>query len=788
MIHFGKMQQWISSCIRFLFLVYIIVIRVQGKHNLEDHTTSLFNYGNETLYEIETEKSGIEFPPIVMKELANLNAPQAARRVIEIVTESIQDRITRMFQLKAKSGECRAKIGKHFSYWMNAIGREDAGLPFVGSKFLNTCPEPRLDFNNLPKGTSFESIMYKTYQPSKDEAEYIKDKRDLKILYGILMHGDDARGTIRLIEALYEEGHSFVIHVDGKPENEKAYDSLLKYSQDKSHVYIVPRQHRVRVNWGGYSMVNATMQMLKYSFALLDDAFMNHGPLDFHKFVHLSASSYPLKSNTEIRERIASFPLDANMMLVIMKPLDPHPSAFHYYVECDDAVHRIYRMPPLTASTHGVDLYTSSQWFIISRDFASYLARAEPGTFVHEYIQYAKHVVVADETFFGTVLRNTEYCIKHHNDNFLHLQFDRWESDMQYGERDERKCLSPDLNRCGRSPTTLTVDDYFALELSNQLFARKFSSTDTAVLDLIDEYRAADERKFRDIAAGNFTPPPLNIHTTFENQGTLIVIRESVNSSTPLCVGLGMSGHHVKLVPCFHNVIVPTLAKGWETGAVIEEEVLPNNRWEVGPCSSDGFLKRRRDTAQMESRKGRHSSPHCMIKLRGGSRNGRCLDIQGERIEPGGQIQVYPCIHKWHQMYGFGDGTVAPVGSLHGSIPKNILNTILQRRRGKDQAPHLCLGVSGRGGKRYIPWEEDENRVDLNHIDFVPWNDTELERLLEQGQVPPIELWQDKLLVTVPCSGSSAAVLEFLFVPFVLEEEEDVHDEPKASVNIQDEL
>ncbi len=48
-----------------------------------------------------------------------------------------------------------------------------------------------------------------------------------------------------------------------------------------------------------------------------------------------------------------------------------------------------------------------------------------------------------------------------------------------------------------------------------------------------------------------------------------------------------------RLVPCFHESVVPILSKGWETGAVIEEEVPPNSRWEVGPCSSDGSLKRR---------------------------------------------------------------------------------------------------------------------------------------------------------------------------------------------------
>jgi hypothetical protein len=516
----------------------------------------------ETHFDVESRKSGIDFAPSMLKDLANLDADVAASRVMDKMTDTIHERMTKLFH-KATSADCRAKIARHFSYWINAIGREDAGFPFVGSKFHNRCPETAIDFNNLPPGTTFESIMHRKYQPPKHEAEYIEDKNDIKILYGILTHGDDARGTIRLIEALYggDDRHNtsttFVVHVDGKPVNDKIYDSLMLYSQNKTHVHIVPREHSVRVNWGGYSMVNATMQILKYSFGLLPDQKHRHAgaihkqlPLDFHKFVHLSASSYPLKSNTEIRERISSYPLDANMVLVIMKPLEPHLSAFNYYVECDDALHRIYRLPPLSASTHGVNLYTSSQWFIISRDFAWYLAKAEPGTFVYDYIQYAEHTVVADETFFGTVLRNSEFCTKHHNDNFLHLQFDRWESDIQNGHRDERKCLSPDPNLCGRSPTTLTVDDFFALELSNQLFARKFSDTDTEILDLIDEYRANDELKYRDIAAGNFTPPAITVDTRFEGQGTLIVAKDSVNSSTPLCLGLGLSGHHVRMICC----------------------------------------------------------------------------------------------------------------------------------------------------------------------------------------------------------------------------------------------
>ena len=147
---------------------------------------------------------------------------------------------------------------------------------------------------------------------------------------------------------------------------------------------------------------------------------------------------------------------------------------WNYFVECDDALHRIYQLPVPTHATHGFDLFETSQWWIISRDFAEYLAAARPGTFVHQFLPYAQHVVVSDEHFFGTILRNTEFCLTHVNRNYLHMEFDTWESDVPPSQRDARKCIMKDPHHCGRSPRTLTMaDDGPLLELSDNLFARK---------------------------------------------------------------------------------------------------------------------------------------------------------------------------------------------------------------------------------------------------------------------------------------------------------------------------
>jgi Core-2/I-Branching enzyme len=406
---------------------------------------------------------------------------EAAQQVLHrIVGAGLQDRLTKIFE-KAKTRECRAKIAEHFSYFINAIGEEE-GMPFADAWFNNTCPEPVYMWEDLPEGMHVGHVQNRTYQPPRDEAEYIDDPAHLKLCYAILTH-DSPESTIRLIEALYEEGHVFVIHVDGKESSEATYQRLVEYASTRDYVHILAHPHRVRVNWGGFSMVNATMQILRYIFAVDDDADPQNNEtrqrrpaLDFHKLVHVASTSYPLASNSEIRHQLAAYPLDANFLNVIMKPTRPGQHGWFYFVECDDALHRIYRLPSPQNETAGMELFTASQWFIISREFAQYMAEAKPGTFVHQFLEYAEHVVVADETFFGTVLRHTEFCLKHQNRNYLHLQFDRWESDLPSELRDERKCMMKDPNHCGRSPTTMTVDYVDILELSDDLFARKVST------------------------------------------------------------------------------------------------------------------------------------------------------------------------------------------------------------------------------------------------------------------------------------------------------------------------
>ena len=191
-----------------------------------------------------------------------LSAEDASSIASSYIMDNLQSRITKMFGKNVKTPHCRAKVAKHLEKYISAIANEEP-LPFSEIRINNQCLERPVDFDNLPEGVTIESIMSRKYQPPKNTSVYIDSHDDLKLLYAILTHGINAsKSTIRLIETLNDSSGKnntiFVVHVDGKEESDDAHRDLVEYAMDKDHVHILPSEFRVRANWGGFSMVNAT--------------------------------------------------------------------------------------------------------------------------------------------------------------------------------------------------------------------------------------------------------------------------------------------------------------------------------------------------------------------------------------------------------------------------------------------------------------------------------------------------------------------------------------------------
>eukprot|EP00934_Nitzschia_sp_Nitz4_P000324 Nitzschia sp. Nitz4//scaffold253_size28098//4068//6740//NITZ4_008137-RA/size28098-snap-gene-0.33-mRNA-1//1//CDS//3329544288//324//frame0 len=675
--------------------------------------------------------------------------------------QNYQDRLTTLFN-KTKTPECRAKIADHYGRFMKALALEQP-MPFSEvHKFNNTCEdEVYWDFHNLPEGVHMGVVQNRTYQPPRNETEYITPEQ-VVLCYGILAH-DSAVATIRLIEALREPSTTFVVHVDGKPSYDHTQQALREYANGHPDVTLLEHPYRVRINWGGFSMVNATLQLFH---------FANQRP--FTHFVHIASTAYPIASNQRIRNTLASYPKDANFFHVILRPAHPHRAIWNYFVECDDRLHRIYRLTPLMKETHDAEIYTTSQWFIMSQEFLQYMANPEPDSFLEQFLEYIEHVVVADESFFGTVLRHTPYCNKHHNWNFLHLQFDQWENERELALRDERKCVMPDPNHCGRSPTTMTLDYLDILEMSGDLFARKFNDeVDIEIKDALDTLRAKEQEA---LVTSNSTDPQdvgeVTRNMLLDGQGALIVAKDTMHTEMPMCLGLGEVRNKVRLVPCFEDWVPQTLSPDWETGAVILDETLDHNRWEIGPCSSDGNLERMEDgfinvTAGLYSPTG----PRCMVRMMDGIRTGRCLDGDSLDVQPGGPVHVYPCTKRWNQYFAFGDGHHAPTMALHINVPKHTRSRIAET--GRVQESYMCLGVAGRGDGDEEDWfgvrEDDEDEDEDEEENSEEDEDTAME--VAPDGLPSLHRWSDSQLISTKCSNKGA-IIEWVVVPFIVEQDE----------------
>lgn len=712
-----------------------------------------------------------------INDLGSLDSEEASKVAAQWLLDGsdIRQKLKQLFE-KAKTKECREKIAQHFGYFMAALGREVA-MPFTYGWYLNnTCTKPVLEKKEYDDDDGDDSDdepvhpdrrMKRHTDRSKNASDYIDHHDHLKILYAILTH-DDPQSTIRLIEALYEPGHVFIVHVDGKPIYDGTYHSLVQYAITHQHVHVLAHPYRIRVNWGGFTMVNATLHILKYAFGLLvphsNQSEHPHNDtqqqqLIFHKVVHLSSTTYPIASNTEIRVQLSQFPLDTNLMHLTPNPIR-HPPAYYYFVECDDAVHRIHHLDLPSKAFKGLDLFSSSQWWIISREFAHYLAAAERGTFVRGFLDFAEHVVVSDETFFGTVLKNTHFCRTLHLDNFNYVEFDRWESQLQVQDRDLRKCPMKDPNYCGRSASTMMVEDAPILELNDNLFARKFASGEngTIIKDIVDRWRADRDLHMKQ---SNSTDEPLLLKGQrfhLEGHGVLIVAKETVRDEEPLCLGVDEDedNYYVYLTPCFHDSVVPTLVSGWETGTVALEEAFDWNRWDIQACSTnDGHLEYRNGSILAIPAAHSITGPRCSLQLK--SRSDSCLELLEKRPGQigGSPVYVESCSSYWTQLVSFGDGKVAPPGTLYVTIPHYVVNE--KGLKGVKQQKYLCLGVKGRGVLDELATDSPEEEED----DDDSQNNTEV----NHAKFQPLSNWKDKVIRLTNCQNEGA-VIEWVFVSY----------------------
>lgn len=276
----------------------------------------------------------------------------------------------------------------------------------------------------------------------------------MKIAHLILAHESPFQ-LKRLIQRLRHIDAKFYIHVDLKS------DIIpFLFLQSEQVIFIV---NRVRIQWGGYSMVQATVN----SFAEILEADFRCDYINL-----LSGQDYPIKPTQEIHNFFSNNPNKAFMHTLsvenewqeaIPRLIKYHLSDYNFWgkytVEKCLNFFMLKRKLPDNLIAVG-----RSQWFSISIQHAEYIVTyLQKNTKVKRFFELTWG---SDEFVFQTILFNSAYQKDMINDN------------LRYIDWSEGKA----------SPKTLTNSDLAILLNSGKLFARKFiENKDSYILNELDK-------------------------------------------------------------------------------------------------------------------------------------------------------------------------------------------------------------------------------------------------------------------------------------------------------------
>jgi hypothetical protein len=283
-------------------------------------------------------------------------------------------------------------------------------------------------------------------------SEEESSSKSINIAYLILVHRLPEQFK-RLFNAIYELNNYYLIHIDKKADKEIGKEIRL-FLESYPNVFI---QESENVVWGGYSMVQAELDGMHFLLKI---------NANWDYFINLSGQDYPLKSQKIIREFLTEN--EGKSYIKIANQKNKRPETMNrienHFEELGD------RISPLTYKRNylkDVIPYIGGQWMILTRDCCSFICNSIE---VKKFENYYKNTLIADESFFQTVLMNTSYT-------------------GQLVDDDKRAIIWIPDGDIKLRPKTFTMTDSVFLHTGNNLFARKFDdNVDENIINKMENY------------------------------------------------------------------------------------------------------------------------------------------------------------------------------------------------------------------------------------------------------------------------------------------------------------
>lgn len=216
---------------------------------------------------------------------------------------------------------------------------------------------------------------------------------------------------------------------------------------------------RVRVRWGHFSLVAATLNLLRAAIASEHD-----------RYCLLSGVDYPVKSAAEISETLGSSRFE--YIHYDQRPeFHRRYEKFYYFFKHENWLLR--KLSKLSIATQdalpkrrfpgGFTPYFGSQWWCITHDCTRHVldfTDSKPSI-----VKFFKTTLCSDEMYFQTIIMNSHFADNVVCDNLRYI----------------------DWTNCTHSPNTLGQADLQKIVSSRALFARKFDlDADPEIFDDLD--------------------------------------------------------------------------------------------------------------------------------------------------------------------------------------------------------------------------------------------------------------------------------------------------------------
>ena len=278
-----------------------------------------------------------------------------------------------------------------------------------------------------------------------------------KHAYLILAHKDDYT-FYSLLRMLDYEKNDIFIHMDAK--NSSFDEDNVKRIINESSVFF---SNRTSVSWGGYSLINAELTILKCA--------LSHGKYLYYHL--LSGQDLPIKSQEYIHNFFEAH--QGTEFVRFESNVFRYPERINYYYFLQDALGRKksllakgLKALQMVFGIHrnkNIEFQKGAQWFSITDNLANYVVSKEK--WIKKVFSYT---TCCDEVFLQTLIINSEFKRK-----LVKLDFD-----------DDSSMFMRLIDWERGKPYVFRKNDRDELEKSDMLFARKFSSEiDKDIIDWV---------------------------------------------------------------------------------------------------------------------------------------------------------------------------------------------------------------------------------------------------------------------------------------------------------------